>query len=480
MTWEATAKRLSAASMTWTLHDVLVATGAHTAPAMPPDIMFTSVTTDSRHVEPGARFFALRGPWHDGHDHVLEALRQGARSAVVDRVVAALPANRVVQVSDTLRALGDLAAWTRSRAAVRVVAVTGSNGKTTTKEMIAAIGAAAAFPAPRARVLKTEGNLNNLIGLPLTLLQLQGDEAVAVVEMGMNRPGEIARLTEIARPDYGVVTNVGPAHLGGVGGTLAGVAAAKGELFAGLAPDAGIAVNTDDEWVRRMAAPFPGRKVTFGHAGEVQAHNVADFGADGVAFDLAIAGRGAKVRLPLSGRHNVANALAAAAVGHLLGLQLEDIARGLQRTIPASMRMEVRRLGNGVILINDAYNANPSSVEAALLALRRFAGRPVAVLGEMWELGDESRRAHRVIGERAGALGVQELFVLGDHAEDVAAGARAAGMPAEAIHMCGSHQEVAAAVGNRWQPGDTLLVKGSHGMRMDEVVRLLESMGNSS
>jgi UDP-N-acetylmuramoyl-tripeptide--D-alanyl-D-alanine ligase len=465
--------------MNWTLHDVLTATAATGAPALPLDTTFSSVTTDSRHVEPGALFFALRGPYHDGHDYVVEALQRGACCAVVDRAAAGLPASRSIRVRDALHALGDLAASTRARDAVRVVAITGSNGKTTTKEMIAAICVAAEFPPPRPRVLKTEGNLNNLIGLPLTLLQLRGDEAVAVLEMGMNRPGEIARLTAIARPDYGVVTNIGPAHLGGVGGTLAGVAAAKGELFAGLSPDAGIAVNTDDAWVRRIAAPFPGRKVSFGEAGEVRARGIADFGADGVAFDLEMDGRSAKVRLPFSGRHNVANALAAAAVGHLLGLRLDVIAGGLQHTTRPAMRMEVKRLRNGVTLINDAYNANPSSVEAALLALRRFAGRPVAVLGEMWELGDESRRAHRAIGERAATLGVQHLFLLGEHAEDAAAGARAAGMRPDAIRVCGSHQEVADAVGARWQPGDTLLVKGSHGMRMEEVVRLLEAMGNS-
>jgi UDP-N-acetylmuramoyl-tripeptide--D-alanyl-D-alanine ligase len=297
--------------------------------------------------------------------------------------------------------------------------------------------------------------------------------------MGMNRAGEIARLSEIACPDYAVITNIGPAHLEGFGGSLAGVAAAKAELFTGLSREAIIAVNLDDEWVRRLATVFAGRQITFGSDAEVCARAVVDLGSDGIAFDLVVAERVAKVRLRCIGQHNVTNALAAAAIGHAMGLDLEVIARGLERTVASTMRMQVTRLPNGVTLINDAYNANPSSVEAALLALRRFSGRPVVVLGEMWELGDEARRAHRFIGERAAALGVQQLFLMGAQAEAVAAGACAAGMRTEAIHVCGSHAEVAGAVAAGWQPGDIVLVKGSRGMEMEEVVRLLEGTGSA-
>ena len=298
--------------------------------------------------------------------------------------------------------------------------------------------------------------------------------------MGMNRFGEIARLTAIARPDYAVITNIGPAHLEGVGGSVAGVAQAKGELFAGLSPEAGIAVNTDDEWIGRLAAAFHGRRVTYGQRGEVQAHHLVDLGSDGTAFALAIGARTAKVRLRLIGPHNVMNALAAAAVAHAMGLDLDVIVRGLERCAGAAMRLQAHHLPNGVTLINDAYNANPSSVEAALVALRRSSARLVVVLGEMRELGDEARRAHHLVGERAAALGVQELFVLGTQAETMAAGARAGGMRTDAIHVCGSHAEVAAAVVARWQPGDTVLVKGSRGMKMEEVVRLLREAGSAS
>lgn len=462
--------------MHWTLQDIITATGGAVV-AGRSDLVCTSVTTDSRQVASGALFFALRGPRHDGHDFVPEALRCGAAGAVVDHQLDQVSAPQVC-VPETLKALGDLAGWSRWRQPLQVIAVTGSNGKTTTKEMIAAICAAADFPPPRSRILKTEGNENNLIGLPRTLLRRNGDEAVAVLEMGMNHPGEIARLTEIARPDYAVITNIGFAHLEGFGGSLAGVAAAKAELFAGLGRDAVMAVNVDDEWVRRMAAIFPARKVTFGAEADVCARAIADWGTDGIAFDLVVGGQTTRVRLRLVGHHNVANALAAAAIGHAMGVGLEVIARGLEGTFATPMRMQVARLPNGVTVINDTYNANPSSAEAALMALRRFSGRPVVVLGEMRELGDEARRAHRFIGERAAALGVHQMFVLGAHADAMASGARAAGMAADAIHVCGSHAEVAEGVVARWQPGDIVLVKGSRGMKMEEVVRLLERAGS--
>ncbi|HVO26705.1 MAG TPA: UDP-N-acetylmuramoyl-tripeptide--D-alanyl-D-alanine ligase [Candidatus Margulisiibacteriota bacterium] len=476
MTRPALAEHIPVTSMHYNLQDVLVATGGEVTLQPRHDIVFESITTDSRTVTPGALFVALRGMRYDAHDFVMQALRNGAAGALVERVAdTQLPAP-LIRVVDTLKALGDLAAWRRVAQPLRVVAVTGSNGKTTTKEMIASICTAASSPAD---VLKSEGNFNNLIGLPLTLLQMRGDESVAVLEMGMNHPGEIARLTEIARPDYAVITNVGSAHLAGVGGTLAGVAAAKGELFAGLGRDAVIAVNREDAWVRRLAGRFPGRTVTFGRDGEVCGRNVREHPSDGITFDLQICADSAPVHLRLIGQHNVMNALAAAAIGHAMGTPLARIAQGLERTTGPAMRMMTTRLANGVTLINDAYNANPSSVEAALVALRRFSGRPVVVLGEMWELGDESRRAHFGVGERAASLGVQQLFLLGARADAMAAGARAGGMQADAIHVCGSHAEVAAAVVAHWQPGDSVLVKGSRGMKMEEVVRLLEGAGSS-
>ncbi|MGH7786084.1 MAG: UDP-N-acetylmuramoyl-tripeptide--D-alanyl-D-alanine ligase, partial [Candidatus Binatia bacterium] len=303
----------------------MTATGA-AASAPVADLAFESVCIDSRAVAADTLFVALRGAHHDAHRFVADALRQGAVAALVEEAVPGADPARLLRVPDTLRALGDLAAYSRRRWGGPVAAITGSNGKTTTKEMLAAI--AAADSRLRGRTLATHGNLNNLIGLPLTVLRLRGDEAAAILEMGMNAPGEIARMTEIAAPTIGVITNVGPAHLEGLG-TIEGVAAAKGELFAGLGPEATIAVNRDDPHVVRQAARFTGRRIEFGHGGEVWADAIDDRGFDGVDFTLCVGAARARVRLRMAGRHNVQNGLAAAAVAHGLGLDLATIAAGL-------------------------------------------------------------------------------------------------------------------------------------------------------
>jgi UDP-N-acetylmuramoyl-tripeptide--D-alanyl-D-alanine ligase len=492
--------------MVWTGEEIVTATGAATSGAVA-GMRIEAVTTDSRHGAPGTLFVALRGAHHDGHDFATEALRAGAEAVLVERAPADVDRARALIVGDTLRALGDLAAYTRRRWDGPVAAITGSNGKTTTKEMLAAI--CESSPAPRGRlrprgraregaggrstmgsspvavsghrggqegakggagrVLKTHGNLNNLIGLPLTLLRLSGDEDVAVLEMGMNAPGEIARMTEIAAPDIGLITNIGPAHLEGLG-SIAGVAAAKHELFDGLRRDGTIAVNMDDAWVVQGAARFPGRHIEFGRDRTVAAIDVDDRGFDGIAFTLRIGARRAPVRLHMAGRHNVQNALGAAAVAHGLGIDLEAIAAGLGAAEPPAMRMQVIRLANGVTVVNDAYNANPASTEAALDAIARTAGRAVAVLGEMRELGAESGALHRQIGAYAAASGVRWLLAVGPHAEDIAAGARAASTAFE-VTVCDDAAAAAALLVERWRPGDAILVKGSRGADDEAGVR---------
>jgi len=463
----------------WSLSNVVAATGGVYPAAQAPERWIPAVTTDSRRVAAGSLFVALRGDNHDGHEFVATALQSGARYALVDHAVPGVEATSLILVPDTLFALGDLAAWTRQHRDVKVCAITGSNGKTTTKELLASICTVAERHGRWREVLKTEGNFNNLIGLPLTLLRLGGED-VAVLEMGMNRPGEIARLTQIATPDFAVVTNVGPAHLEGVGGSIEGVARAKGELFAGMAPDAAIAVNMEDEWVARIATPFRGRKVTFGSSGEVHSRAVVDCGLDGLRFDVVVGDRTAEVNLRMIGMHNVSNALAAAALAHLMELPIEIIAAGLSAAVPPPERLQIVTLPNGVTLIDDAYNANPSSVEAAFKALRRMPGRSVVVLGDMRELGDESGHAHHQVGERATALGIDELFVMGDQAENVVAGAVSGGMPPSSIHVCATHEETAHLVSERWRAGDRVLVKGSHGVHMENVVRLLRGYGDST
>ncbi len=456
--------------MSWTLAEVAAAVGARIAEG-DPQLVAASVSTDSRTLEPGALFFALRGPSFDGHAYVAEALRRGACGAVVAAEVDAAGA-ALLRVADVERALGDLAAHTRRRSAMRVLALTGSNGKTTTKEMLAAI---AEQRWPR-RVLKTRGNLNNLVGLPLTLLGWRGEE-VAVLEMGMNRPGEIARLTEIAAPDCGAVLNVAAAHLEGLG-DIAGVAAAKGELFAAMPADAVAVVNADDPWVRRAAEGFAGRKLLFGSGAEVRAEQIVDFGLDGVGLTLHCGGETARLRLRFTGRHNATNAVAAAAMAWAMGIDLGQIAAGLEAARPVAMRMEVHRLHNQVTLINDAYNANPGSMEAALQALASLPGRSLAVLGEMWELGVERVDAHRRLGERAASLGIDFLVVVGEVAEVVASGAHASGMRAGSVVVCQSHAEAVAAVRQHWQAGDVVLIKGSRAAHLEKVAAQLEEAGN--
>jgi UDP-N-acetylmuramoyl-tripeptide--D-alanyl-D-alanine ligase len=454
--------------MGWTSKEVVEATGAKEENGH--DGWFEAVSTDSRHVPLGALFVALRGERHDGHAYAAEAMRKGASGVVAETFPPGVEPRQVFLVLDTLRALGDLAAYTRRREPLRVIAITGSNGKTTTKEMVASICERSTFPPPSGGVLKTQGNLNNLIGLPLTLLRLTGGEAVAVLEMGMNATGEIARLTEIAAPDVGVVTNVGPAHLEGLG-SIAGVAAAKGELFANISPQGIIAVNMEDEWVVRIASGFRGRRVEFRRGREVEARSVRDLGLDGLELDLHVAGKSRLVRLSMPGAHNVSNALAAAAVTYALGVGLDTICDGLEEARLPKMRMQVERLANGVTLINDAYNANPASMAAALRAVTARPGRAIAVLGEMRELGDESNALHRDIGRLAVEVGIAVLIAVGPGSDAIIEGARAAGRSSTEIHSCPDAATAATLVTSLWKEGDVILAKGSRGGDDEEAVR---------
>lgn len=434
---------------------------------------FDTICTDSRRAAAGALFVALRGVRHDAHAFAAAALRDGATAVLVDHLPDGVDPRRAFVVRDTTQALGDLAAYNRTRWGGPAAAITGSNGKTTTKEMLAAICETHAGPGHggATRVLKTHANENNLIGLPLTLLRLTGDEAMAVLEMGMNAPGEIARMVAIATPDVGLITNIGPAHLEGLG-TVAGVAAAKGELVDGLPAHAALAVNMDDEWVVRESAAFAGRRIEFGVGREVSAAAIDDRAFDGIRFTLCIGGQSKQVRLRMAGRHNVQNALGAAAAAHGLGIGIAAIAAGLDAAEPPKMRMQVTRLANGVTLVNDAYNANPASTEAALDAIARSGGRAIAVLGEMRELGAASTALHRRVGAHAAAAGVGWLIAVGPQSEHIAAGARAsAGAHPIEVSICADAASAAALIAVRWQPGDTILIKGSRGPDDEEGVR---------
>jgi UDP-N-acetylmuramoyl-tripeptide--D-alanyl-D-alanine ligase len=375
-----------------------------------------------------------------------------------------------MEVDDTLHALGEIASVHRRHFHLPLAAITGSNGKTTTKELLRSILAVAHGAE---HVLANPGNLNNLIGLPLTLMRLGPGHRAAAVEMGMNAPGEIARLTEIAAPTVGLVTSVGAAHLEGLG-SIEGVAKAKGELYAGLPAHALAVVNVEDPWVVRIAERFAGRKIGFGRGGDVRADCIEPLAIDRTRFHLVSDHGMAEVEIPLGGRHNVSNALGAAAAAMAMGIELEAIAEGLRAVTPPPMRMALEPLANGVAVVNDAYNANPSSLRAALDAMADLAPeRLIVVLGEMLELGPQATELHAAAGRDVAALRPVLLCAMGHHAADLCAGAAAAGMHPASMVAAESHDAAAAAVARAWRTGDVVLVKGSRGAQMERVVEAL-------
>jgi UDP-N-acetylmuramoyl-tripeptide--D-alanyl-D-alanine ligase len=440
------------------------------------DREFAGVSTDSRSIRPRDLFVALTGDRFDGHDYVDSAIAGGATGVVCLRGRSGDRRDVLfLEVDDTLRAFGDLAAWNRGRFDVPVVAVTGSNGKTSTKEMLRSVLATAYGDDA---VLANKGNLNNLIGMPTTLLELAEHHRVAVLEMGMNAPGEIARLTEIASPTLGLVTCVGSAHLEGLG-SIEGVAAAKGELFAGLPAGATALVNLDDARVVEQAARFSGRHVGYGEQGQTMACEIEALGLMGSRFVLVHGDERCAVEIKAVGLHNVANALAAAAVGVELGLGLAEVAEGLGSAPVPGMRMQPRLLANGVTVVDDCYNANPASLEVALQTIGDAAGqgRCLLALGDMLELGSETDRLHEVAGRAAADLAPALLCVVGANAKALVGGALAAGLAADRVAICADHAEVAASVARCWRAGDVVLVKGSRGSAMDRVVAELEQLG---
>jgi len=460
----------------FTAEELAAATGGRWIGVPPPVV--EGVCTDTRQPSPGACFVALKGERFDAHDFLADAARAGSACAVVAEARAAALAGKaglpLLAVPDTLAALGALARFHRRRFHVPLVAVTGSNGKTTTREMIAGI------LATRGPVLKSEGNLNNEVGVPLTLLRLAPEHGAAVVEMGMSHPGEIGRLAAIAEPQVGVVTNAFPAHLAGLG-TVDAVADAKAELYRGL-PAGGIAVaNADDARMLERAQASGRRLITFatgrGRRGDVVVLEVLSHTAEGLSFLLGIGNREVEVRVPLVGAHNAANAAAAAAAAVALGCSDREIVRGLAGVRPVGRRLRLERLPSGAFLVDDCYNANPASMSAALRTLADLAAaggaRPAAVLGDMLELGPIEAEAHRALGEEAVRSGARLLAFFGPRSKGGLAAARAAGLP----EGDGFHTEdmgaLAAFVRERLRPGDVLLVKGSRGMRLERLVEAL-------
>jgi UDP-N-acetylmuramoyl-tripeptide--D-alanyl-D-alanine ligase len=425
---------------------------------------------DSRTIAPGELFFAIRGERLDGHDFVDAALARGAVAAVVARDYVAQPpspARPLLVVADTLSALQTLARAVRKMWNKPLVAITGSAGKTTTKEAVARL------LAVKFGVLKSEANLNNHFGLPLQLLKLDSEHDIAVVELGMNHAGEIAALAAIAEPDIAAVTCVAPVHLGFFD-SLAGIARAKYELIEAL-PRSGTAVlNADDEYVSQFGRDFPGHVITFGIArpADVRGENVRELGVEGSEFDLvwqaSEAREAARVRLPLLGRHNVYNALAAAAVALDRGLTVDEAAGALGNLAPSDKRGQVLQVA-GAMVINDCYNSNPRALNYVVDALAGMAasGRRIVVAGEMLELGPASGELHRQAGAHMADRGVDIVIGVRGAAREIVAAFREQGLAAEFVETPEAAGEWLA---REVRPGDLVLLKASRGVRLEKAL----------
>ena len=434
-----------------------------------PHFRIGSFSTDTRTLKQGDLFIALRGKTFDGHHFLEEALKRGAVGFVVSSSPQfPLPAGCVViQVGDTEWALGEMASLWRRRYRVQMVAITGTNGKTTTKEMTGSV------LRKRYQVLTSSGNLNNLIGLPLSLFQLRQEHGVAVVELGMSTRGEIHRLAEIAEPDVGVITNIGEAHLEFLG-SVEEVAEAKGEILPFLAGERLAVLNLDDPYLNGLLPRVRGRLLTFGlnSLADVRGEQIRIVKGGRNHFTLAVGGRRERVHLNAPGYPNVYNALAAAAVGSAFGLDLELIAAGLEEAKGVRMRMQKILHPSGAVIVNDAYNANPSSMAVALETFFTMVKErdPIVVLGDMLELGVGTEAAHRRIGAVLARYRPGRLITLGERAREIGAGAEAVGFDRQRIHHCQNHSEAQEVLRPYCRPGRWIFLKASRGMQLEKIL----------
>lgn len=460
---------------TWTVADCTRATGGEVLGGEA-SREFDTICIDSRQADPQNLFVAIRGETHDGHRFVADVISQGVKGLLLAQSrLEDLPWEdwiregvTCIAVDDTILALGQLAAYHRKRNGAGVVGITGSNGKTTTRQMTAMV------VSQQYRTLSTRKNFNNNIGLPLTLFELCPEHRWAVIEMGMNAPGEIGYLAEICRPDIGVITNVAAAHLEGLG-SMEGVMRAKGELLDKIDPGGTAVLNADDPMVRRLARKAVCKVILFGRAEDaaIRATNVtaAEMGS---RFDLALPGDRVTVDLKIPGSFMVSNALAAAAVGHKIGLPALAIKAGIEAFVPVQGRMNITSTRSGIQLIDDTYNANPGSMAAALTTLEalRKNQRAFFVVGDMRELGRQSQALHVELGALAARSGITTLFVTGDFADSVAQGASGVGMDTRHI-ITGSKEDLLGKLVQMLKPGDWVLVKGSRAMAMEDIVNRL-------
>jgi UDP-N-acetylmuramoyl-tripeptide--D-alanyl-D-alanine ligase len=427
-------------------------------------VVIKKISTDSRTIKPGELFVALHGENFEGHSFVEASAQAGASGALVDpnwkgNVPHDFP---LIRATDTLRAYQNLAANYRKSLTLKVIGITGSNGKTSTKDFTASV------LARRFRVTKTEGNFNNHVGLPRTILEASSADEVAVWEIGMNHPGEIATLSKIAAPDAAIITNIGVAHIEFMGSREA-IAIEKGALAEAIQPEGTVILNADDPFSAGIAARTRAKVVFAGMTtGTVRAIEIRQ-SADGAEFTIAEGAHRCRAQLPVAGSHMVQNALLAVAAGRTFGLSIEECAAGLAAAPLTKARLQIREIG-GVQFLDDSYNANPDSMKAALRTLVELdtSGKRIAVLGEMRELGPESKSGHRDVGETAAMLGVQQLITIGDAAKGIAEGARNAGL--DNVSSARTTAEAARLLGQIVEPGDLVLIKGSRAARTEQVI----------
>ncbi|MBF8437641.1 UDP-N-acetylmuramoyl-tripeptide--D-alanyl-D-alanine ligase [Halanaerobiaceae bacterium Z-7014] len=441
-----------------------------------PDQIVNNMTIDSRRVKPGDLFFAIIGENNDGHNFIPEAVDNGARVVITSRSIKPYSGLAIILVRDTTQALQDLASFVRKKIEnLKVIGITGSAGKTTTKDIIASI------LGEEKRVLKSKGNYNNEYGLPLSLLELDGNEDIAILEMAMRNRGDISRLAEIASPDVGVITNIGPAHLENLK-TIENIASAKAELLAGLNSDGIAVLNYDDEYIREMVNSYGDlEKIT------VSLKNKdVDYYADQIEyikngeesrFRVHEGDNNYILEMDRAGEHNIYNALAAIAVARAMGISWDSIKNGIKDIEVTELRQEIRKI-DGIRIINDSYNANPLSMKAGIDSLLNIEGkRKIAVLGAMLELGRIENAAHKEIGKYLYKNGIDVLIGVGSMGEIIAEGAVEAGMAEQNIYVYDNNEDAASFINKIMRSGDAILVKGSRALEMEEIVDLLLEYG---
>lgn len=453
--------------MSFTIEEICTATGGELIGRYDRATPVKGVSTDTRTIEKGQLFIPLIGENFDGHKFIQDAALKGAGAVITQYPDVDVPREiPVILVKDTLNALQDIAAFHRKRFDIPIVAVTGSTGKTTTKDMIYYV------LSQRYKVLRTEGNLNNEIGLPHTLLRLNHSHEIAVVEMGMSGFGEIHRLAEIARPNLGIITNIGLSHIEKLG-SRENILKAKMELFDFFTPECTAILNGDDELLRGIGDKLPFTVEYFGTDEHVnyRASRINISEDEKITYEVNIKDKSYSIDINVPGRHNIYNSLAAIAVGMHFGLRIDEIQKGLKHFKPGAMRLNIINTSNNIKIIDDAYNASPDSMIASIAILSQSKGnRKIAILGDMLELGHYSEKAHRDVGTAVVEHGIDILITRGKDSRWIGEQARKLGMDAKNIYNCADNRDVINLLDTMVKEGDTILVKGSRGMRMEEIV----------